>query len=165
MPRNGTSSSRPESPGTVLSPWLRQSLRMIGSSPAGATLFVVGSLATMVGLTLDGAAVGLHRGVAQLWRGSLNSILKLAVVGVLVLASTRTATGLIFAWASALVVASLICMPMLRLDPSPAGEGSLSHRRALVHRFGKLSLTVNDPRSSGRARDGRRRIWVVMSAL
>ena len=124
----------------ALSPWLGQSLRIIGADPAAATLFVVGSVATMAGFTLDRAAVGLHRGAAQLWRGSLSQILKIAFVGVLVLASTRTSTGLIFAWAMALVVAYFVCMPMLRLEHSGAGEGALMHRKALVHRFGKLSL-------------------------
>ena len=124
----------------ALSPWLGQSLRMIGANPAAATLFVVGSVATMAGFTLDRAAVGLHRGAAQLWRGSLSSILKIALVGVLVLASTRTSTDLIFAWAMALVIAFFVCMPMLGLEHSGPGEGALIHRRALVHRFGKLSL-------------------------
>jgi O-antigen/teichoic acid export membrane protein len=124
----------------VLSPWLGQSLRMIGADPVAAALFVVGSVATMAGLTLDGAAVGLHRGAAQLWRGSLSSILKLACVVVLVLASTRTSTGLIFAWAMSFVVAFFVCMPMLGLEHSRAGEGTLAHREALVRRFGKLSL-------------------------
>jgi O-antigen/teichoic acid export membrane protein len=127
--------------GTIaLSPWLGQSLRIIGADPVAATLFVVGSVATMAGTTLDRAAVGLHRGAAQLWRGSLSSILKLAFVGVLVLASTRTSTGLIFAWAMALVVAFFVCMPMLGLEHSGAGEGALIHREALVRRLGKLSL-------------------------
>jgi O-antigen/teichoic acid export membrane protein len=94
----------------------------------------------MAGLTLDGAAVGLHRGAAQLWRGSLSSILKLACVVVLVLASTRTSTGLIFAWAMSFVVAFFVCIPMLGLEHSRAGEGTLAHRGALVRRFGKLSL-------------------------
>src|ERR1700722_10408671 len=124
----------------ALSPWLGQSLRIIGADPVAATLFVVGSVATMAGITLDRAAVGLHRGAAQLWRGSLSSILKLACVGVLVLASTRTSSGLIFAWAMALVVAFFVCMPMLGLEHSRAGEGALIHREALVRRFGKLSL-------------------------
>ena len=127
--------------GTIaLSPWLGQSLRMIGADPAMAALFVVGSVATMAGLTLDGAAVGLHRGAAQLWRGSLSAILKLASVGVLVLASTRTSTGLIFAWAMSFVVAFFVCMPMLGLEHGRPGEGTLAHREALVRRFGKLSL-------------------------
>jgi len=124
----------------ALSPWLGQSLRIIGADPVAAALFVVGSVATMAGLTLDGAAVGLHVAVAQLWRGSLSSILKLVCVGVLVLVSTRTSTGLIFAWAMALVVAFFVCMPMLGLEHSRAGEGALAHREALVRRFGKLSL-------------------------
>ncbi len=127
--------------GTIaLSPWLGQSLRIIGADPAMAALFVVGSVATMAGLTLDGAAVGLHRAAAQLWRGSLSSIMKLACLGVLVLASTRTSTGLIFAWAMSFVVAFFVCMPMLGLEHSRAEEGTLAHREALVRRFGKLSL-------------------------
>jgi len=42
-------------------------------------------------------SIGLHRGSAQLTRGSLTSMLKLAAVGALVLAGTRTATGLLSA--------------------------------------------------------------------
>ena len=124
----------------ALSPYLGKSLRIIGQDPVTAVLFVVGSVAAMAGATLDNSAVGLHRGAAQLWRGSLGSILKLACVGVLVLLSTRTSAGLIFAWALALVVAFFLCVPMLGLEPVRAGEGTLSHRRALAHRFTKLSL-------------------------
>jgi O-antigen/teichoic acid export membrane protein len=94
----------------------------------------------MGALTFDNAAIGLHRGSAQLWRGSLNSVLKLAIVGVLVLVGTRTAPGLLFAWALALVVSLVVCIPMLRLEPTPAGEGNLSHRVALARRYGVLSL-------------------------
>lgn len=127
--------------GTVLlSPWLGKSLRIIGADPAMAFLFVVGSVGTIAGLTLDDTAVGLHRGAAQLWRGSLSSLLKLAVVGVLVLLATRTATGLIFAWAASLVIAFFVCMPMLGLQPADPGETLLRHRTAMVRRFGKLSL-------------------------
>lgn len=127
--------------GTIaLSPWLGPSLRMIGSDPVAATLFVIGSVATVAGLSLDGAAVGLHRGVAQLWRGVLSSVWKLACVGILVLLSTRTANGLIFAWATTLLLAFFACAPMLRLEHSRAGEGTLTHRGDLVRRFRKLSL-------------------------
>ena len=127
--------------GTVaLSPFLGDSLGIIGHDPTTATLFVIGSVATMGGITLDNAAIGLHRGSAQLTRGSLNSVLKLAFVGVLVLIGTRTAPGLLFAWALALVVSLVVCIPMLRLEPTPAGEGNLSHRVALVRRYGVLSL-------------------------
>lgn len=124
----------------ALSPFLGKSLKLIGEDPATASLFVVGAVATMAGLTLDNLAIGLHRGDAQLWRGSLSSLLKLACVGVLVLASTRTSAGLIFAWALALVVSFLVCIPMLGLERTRSGEGSISHRVAIVRRFGKLSL-------------------------
>ncbi len=124
----------------ALSPYLGKSLHIIGDDPVMATLFVVGSVAAMASATLDNTAVGLHRGAAQLWRGSLSSLVKVAVVGVLILFSTRTSAGLIFAWAVSLVVAFIVCMPMLGLGPVPAGEGTLTHRRALVHRFGTLSL-------------------------
>ena len=123
----------------ALSPFLGSSLRIICADPATAALFVIGSVATMGTLTFDNAAIGLHRGSAQLWRGSLNSVLKLAVVGVLVIVGIRTAPGLLFAWALTLVV-SFVCFPMLRLEPSPAGEGNLSHRMALARRYGVLSL-------------------------
>ncbi len=127
--------------GTVaLSPWLGPSLHVIGSNPVSALLFVVGSVATMAGLSLDGAAVGLHRGAAQLWRGVLSSVFKLACVGLLVLVSVRTANGLILAWAATSVLAFFICIPMLRLEQSRSGEGTLTHRQALVRRYGTLSL-------------------------
>jgi O-antigen/teichoic acid export membrane protein len=60
-------------------------------------------------------------------------------VGVLVLVGTRTAPGLLFAWAVTLVV-SFVCLPMLRLEPTPASEGNLSHRVALARRYSVLSL-------------------------
>jgi O-antigen/teichoic acid export membrane protein len=126
--------------GTVaLSPFLGGSLRIIGADWTTAALFVIGSVATMGTLTFDNAAIGLHRGSAQLWRGSLAAVLKPAVVGVLVLVGTRTAPGLLFAWALTLVV-SLACLPMLRLEPAPAGEGNLRRRVALARRYGVLSL-------------------------
>ena len=124
----------------TLSPFLGKSLKMIGADPVTASLFVVGSVATVAGLTLDNAAIGLHRGAAQVWRGTLSSLLKLAIVGLLVLASTRTSGGLIFAWAFALVVSLVVCIPMLRLESTPAGEGNLSRRVALAGRYGVLSL-------------------------
>jgi O-antigen/teichoic acid export membrane protein len=124
----------------ALSPWLGDSLRAIGHDSATAALLVIGSVATVGGLTLDSAAIGLHRGLAQLTRGSLNSVLKLACVGVLALLGTRTAPVLLFAWALALFVSLVVCIPMLRLEPAPAGEGNLSHRVALARRYGVLSL-------------------------
>ena len=124
----------------ALSPFLGDSLRIIGADPTTAAFLVIGSVATMGALTFDNVAIGLHRGSAQLTRGSLNSALKLAIVGVLVLVGTRTAPGLLFAWALALVVSLVACIPMLRLEPGPAGEGDLSHRVALVRRYGALSL-------------------------
>src|SRR5215471_12387057 len=127
--------------GTVaLSPFLGASLGIIGADPIMAALFVIGSVATMVALTFSNTAIGLHRGPAQLWQGSLASALKLAVVGVLVLVGTRTAPGLLFAWVLTLVVSLVVCMPMLRLEPTPAGEGNISHRVALARRYGALSL-------------------------
>ena len=123
----------------ALSPFLGDSLRIIGADPATAALFVIGSVATIGALTFDNAAIGLHQGSAQLWRGSLTSVLKLAIVAALVLAGTKTAPGLLFAWALALVV-SFVCIPMLRLESTAAGEGNLGHRVVLARRYGVLSL-------------------------
>jgi O-antigen/teichoic acid export membrane protein len=124
----------------ALSPFLGDSLSIIGHDWTTAVFFVVGSVATVGGLTLDNVAIKLHRGSVQLTRGILSSALKLAVVGALVLAGTRTAPGLLFAWAVALVVALLVCIPMLRLERAPAGEGDFSHRVALTRRYGMRSL-------------------------
>ncbi len=127
--------------GTVaVSPYLGTSLRLIGSDPVMATLFVIGSVATMAALTLDDAALGLHRGAAQLWQGAISSILKLAFVALLLLASVRTGEGLIFAWAVALVAAFFSCMPMLGLQGTPVERRTLGHRTELVRRYGALSL-------------------------
>ena len=123
----------------ALSPFLGGSLKIICADSTTAALFVIGSVATMGSLTFDNAAVGLHRGSAQLWRGSLTAVLKLALVGVLVLIGVRTASGLLVAWALTLAV-SFVCLPMLRLEPTPAGEGNFGHRVALVRRYGVLSL-------------------------
>jgi O-antigen/teichoic acid export membrane protein len=124
----------------ALSPFLGDSLAIIGDNPATAAFFVIGSVGTVAALTLDNAAIRLHRGSAQLARGALSSMLKLAVVGVLVLAGTRTASGLLFAWALALVASLFVCIPMLRLEPSPAGMSTLGHRAALARRYGGRSL-------------------------
>jgi O-antigen/teichoic acid export membrane protein len=123
----------------ALSPFLGRSLGIIGADSTTAALFVIGSVATMGALTFDNAAIGVHQGSAQLTRGSLTSVLKLAFVGALVLLGARTAAGLLSAWALTLVI-SVVCLPMLRLEPTPAGEGNLSHRSALVRRYGVLSL-------------------------
>ena len=106
----------------VLSPWLGQSLRIIGADPVAAALFVVGSVATMAGLTLDGAAVGLHRGAVQLWRGSLSSVLKLVCVVVLVLAFHAHQH-----W-SDLCLGDVVRGRILRLH-ADAQAGTQSHRR------------------------------------
>ncbi len=124
----------------LLSPYLGKSLSLIGRDPVTAVLFVVGSVATMWGLTLDDTAIGLHRGAAQLWRNSLSSLLKLAIVGLLVLTANRTGTGLILAWTVGMVLSVFICLPMLALGPARPGESTIAQRSALVHRFGKLSL-------------------------
>jgi O-antigen/teichoic acid export membrane protein len=124
----------------ALSPHLGKSLSVIGGDPVNAVLFVMGSMATMWGLTVDYTAIGLRRGSAQLWRASLSSLLKLAIVGLLAFAATRTGTGLIFAWALAMVLSVFVGIPLLALDPARPGEGTISQRVALVRRFGKLSL-------------------------
>ena len=124
----------------ALSPFLGDSLSIIGADSTTAALFVIGSVATMGGLTFDNVAIGLHRGSAQLARGSLNSVLKLAIVGALVLVGSRTASSLLFAWALALVVSLVVCIPLLRLEPTSPGEGNISHRVALTRRYGGLSL-------------------------
>ena len=124
----------------ALSPFLGESLRIIGSDWTTAALFLLGSVATMGPLIFDNAAIGLHRGSAQLWRASLSSVVKLAIVAGLVLVGIRTAPGLLFAWTLSLVVPLVACLPMLRLAPTPAGQGNLSHRVALARRYGVLSL-------------------------
>jgi O-antigen/teichoic acid export membrane protein len=47
---------------------------------------------------------------------------------------------LILAWVLGFVVSIIVCVPMLRLEPTRAGEGSFVRRVALVRRYGSLSL-------------------------
>ena len=124
----------------ALSAFLGQSLKLIGEDPVTAALFVIGSVATVVALTLDSAAIGLHLGAVQLLRGSLGALLKLTFVGVLVIFSVRTSAGLIFAWVLGLAISVLFCIPMIDLGNTSSGEASLGHRVALVRRYGSLSL-------------------------
>ena len=109
----------------ALSPAIGQSLRVIGSDPATAALFVLGSVATVATLTFDNAAIGLHRGSAQLTRGIVAAVLKPACVGLLVLFGARTSAGLMLAWGSALVISVVACGPMLRFTSTRAGEGRI----------------------------------------
>ena len=67
-------------------------------------------------------------------------MLKLAIVGVLALVGARTAQGLLFAWALALVVSLVVCLPYFDSSRPRPAKGDLSHRRALARRYGMLSL-------------------------
>ena len=76
----------------------------------------------------------------SLTAGSLTAVLKLAVVGVLVLAGIRTASGLLFAWALTLVVSLSSASPCSDSGRPRPEKGNLSHRVALARRYGVLSL-------------------------
>ena len=99
----------------VLSPFLGKSLREIGQDPVTAALLVVGTVATVATITFDNAAIGLHRGSAQLTRGILGAVLKPVCEGLLVFAGVKTSAGLLLAWAAALAASVAACFPMLRL--------------------------------------------------
>jgi O-antigen/teichoic acid export membrane protein len=124
----------------ALSPVIGNSLRVIGHDPVTAALFVLGSVATVATITFDNAAIGLHRGSAQLTRGTIGAVLKPACVGILVLAGIRTSSGLLFAWSAALAVSAIVCVPMLRLKSNRGGGWSLNRRMALSRRYSMLSL-------------------------
>lgn len=124
----------------ALSSHLGRSLREIGHDPVTAALFVFGAAATVATITFDQAAIGLHRGSAQLTRGTLGGVLKPLCVIFLVVADVKTSAGLLLAWASALAVSVVVCFPMLRLSSSRAGEGALGHRMGLTRRYGLLSF-------------------------
>jgi GT2 family glycosyltransferase/O-antigen/teichoic acid export membrane protein len=124
----------------ALSPILGRSLTIIGHDPVTAALFIAGGVATVATITFDNAAIGLNRGSAQLTRGIVASVLKVACLGLLVLAGTRTSAGLIFSWAAGLIISLFVCLPMLRLERARPGERGLSRRIALVRRYGMLSL-------------------------
>lgn len=124
----------------ALSSALGKSLAIVGHDPVTAAFFVVGAVATVATITFDNTAIGLHRGSAQLTRGTLGAVLKPACVGLLVLFGVKTSAGLLFAWSSALVVSVVVCVPMLRLKATRSGEGSIRNRVALTRRYGMLSL-------------------------
>ncbi len=124
----------------VLSPVLGKSLRIIADDPVTSALFIIGGVATVATITFDNTAIGLNRGSAQLTRGIIASVLKVACLGILVFAGSRTTAGLMFSWAGGLVISFLICLPMLRLARSHPGKGGLNQRLALIRRYGMLSL-------------------------
>ena len=124
----------------ALSPILGKSLRIIAHDPVTSALFIAGGVATVATITFDNAAIGLNRGSAQLTRGILASVLKVALLGLLVLVGSRTSAGLIFAWAAGLVISLFVCIPMLRLERVRRDQRGLSHRIALVRQYGMLSL-------------------------
>lgn len=123
-----------------LSPFLGKSLREIGQDPVTASLFVIGTVATVATITFDNAATGLHLGSAQLTRGTVGGLLKPACVGLLVLAGVTAAAGLLLAWAAALTASVAICFPMLRLGSGRGGSSTLRSRVALARRYGLLSF-------------------------
>jgi O-antigen/teichoic acid export membrane protein len=124
----------------AMAPEMGRSLRIIASDPVTALLFVAGAIGTVATLTFDNTAIGLHRGSAQLTRGIISAVLKVACVGFLVLAGVRTSAGLLFAWGSALIVSLIVARPMLRFERARRGEGGIRRRVALVRRYGRLSL-------------------------
>jgi O-antigen/teichoic acid export membrane protein len=124
----------------ALSSVLGASLRAIGRDPVTAALFVLGSVATVASITFDNTAIGLHRGAAQLTRGVLGGVLKPACVGLLIVIGTRSTAGLFLAWAGALGVSIVVCLPMLRFARTPRGGGTLPRRVELTRRYGLLSL-------------------------
>lgn len=124
----------------ALSPVLGKSLRVIGGDPTTAWLFVVGSVGTVAGITFDNAAIGLHKGSAQLLRGSLSSILKIVCVVALIVAGSRTSAGLLLAWALALAVALVAAIPVLRLGPRSARRNALREGWQLTRDYAGLSF-------------------------
>ena len=127
-----------------MSPFLGSSLRAIGSDPVTAALFVGGSIATVAVTTFDNAAIGVHRGPAQLARGILASLLKIACVGALIYIGRKTSAGLLFAWAGGLAASLAICQSFMRLERTPISERHVAARigtRAPV-RDGSRSTTT-----------------------
>jgi O-antigen/teichoic acid export membrane protein len=119
------------------SPLLGASLRAVGGDPVTATLFVVGAMSTAVCGTFDNAAIGLHRGSAQLVRATVASLIKVAFLGAAIALGVRTTAGLLFAWCASLGLSYVACVRLLRLSPARVGV-----RRAtdLVRRWGGASL-------------------------
>ena len=125
----------------ALSPFLGKSLTLIGDDPVTAALFVVGSVATMAGLTLDDAG---DRAAPR--------------CGAALARQPELHTEACLCGRPGPCLDPHQCRPDLRLgagprrlllrvhadartwQPTRSGEGALSHRVALVRRFGRLSL-------------------------
>jgi O-antigen/teichoic acid export membrane protein len=129
------------------SPLLGASLRAIGANPVTALLFVTGGAATALCATFDNAAIGLHRGSAQLIRASVASGLKIVLVVALILAGTRTASGMLVAWCASLAVSFAVCtrlLPLRRVGAGsgvPGGVGRMRERITLSRRWGSAALS------------------------
>jgi O-antigen/teichoic acid export membrane protein len=126
--------------GTVLlSPVLGHSVRVMGSDPLVAVLFVVGAVGTVATTTFDNAAIGLRRSRTRLVRAVLASVLKLAIVGALVLAGVQAGAGLVSAWTAGLVLSLFVGWSLLRLE-RPHDRPGFAARVEIARRYRTLSL-------------------------
>lgn len=123
----------------ALSPFLGPSLRRLGENPLDGLLFLVGAVETACGSVLDAASIGLRRGMAQLARNAIASVLKVMLVLVVVVASARTTTGLLVVWDLALGVSILFSPRLLRLRLGRVRIG-MAHRLEILRRFTSLAL-------------------------
>lgn len=122
------------------SPLLGTSLQAIGRNPVTALLFVVGAAATALTGTFDNAAIGLHRGSAQLVRAAVASGLKMLLVVVCVVAGLRSASGLLLAWCASLALSYVVCARLLGLARREGEPAGLAGRLALSRRWAMASL-------------------------
>lgn len=114
----------------LLAPLASLTLARTFASPAAIAVFVVGSVATSVGLMMDRAVLGLERNESQLLRNLLASVVRLPLAAVLVVAlGYHGAIPLVASWAGALVVAQVVQYYHLRL---PRASTRFRAREAVV---------------------------------
>ncbi|MCU1491273.1 MAG: polysaccharide biosynthesis protein [Acidimicrobiaceae bacterium] len=94
------------------SPVLGESFRRVGSNPVTGFLFIAGTTIQTAAILFDAAAIGLHRGRAQLGRNLVAALLKLALLPAALLLGLRNSTGLLAGWDLSMLL-SLLMVPRL----------------------------------------------------
>lgn len=103
-------------------------------------LFVVGTVATTVGIVMDRAVLGLRRPGSQTVRNLIAATARFPVVAGLVVLGVRGSAALVTAWVVALLIAQCVQLRLLRL-PKAAGGRSWSRMRDDVRRYFRTAIT------------------------
>ena len=125
---------------TLVSPSYGESFGHAFADPRNVALFVLGTVATTVGVVMDRAVLGLRSPGSQTLRNLIAVTARFPVVAGLVLLGVRDATALLTAWVAALIIAQCVQLRRLRL-PKATSRFSWNRMRADVGRYFPKAIT------------------------